>query len=654
MVPVRWKEDPKLGKWVSRQRDSHNEQHVTPERRARLNAIGFIWRASNCKANTDPELASFKRSELAPRQHGEVEDWLLHFGKLFNYKVKHGHTRVPQNYAPDPKLPIWVQAQCCERNRIGPDRRAMLQKIEFDFNQHLPGNQVAASDIVPEEEGDDEETWNHQFFKLVKFRYRHGHILVGRNEQERFTADATLPLLSTLDTDKWKNSKVIVANGKYSKRVGSVEKWKDGYVTVRLPGIGLTYRRPCDLYLDPVIDAALHEWVKKQRDLWNQGCLQAARKKQLQDYRFDLSRDSGSVESDSRYAIGKQKSMTRKGADDDRNAPPAAPHIQGLESKAEKGRLLARKFDRKQSPRRISPSLPTQASLALRAGQNSADPPTGLRPYAVNAVDAPGIDATDRTRISVPSNDTRQQPICAVSPGGTKRSANYSLSAGTMSGDGATGALPKSAADAFMGESMKKEHLARTPPSEQFGMHTTEAIGSNIPRVQTAATSSKLVIPIGDDGVGNHVNGKRHRGTTLATPLRKNATHSDDDPSLFMPTDQSTAMMPGFDSIGGPSRHPGPGQSPAPKDTASASHHVAASGWLQTVTPSPSQEIQAFRRENEELVTPPQLLPQPNPRFHIRKHGGRKRGHADEEERSFAAACRALVEKQLKRLKSQQ
>ncbi len=42
-VPVKWKENLKLGRWVGHQRELHREGHLPPEYRRRLEEIGFRW-----------------------------------------------------------------------------------------------------------------------------------------------------------------------------------------------------------------------------------------------------------------------------------------------------------------------------------------------------------------------------------------------------------------------------------------------------------------------------------------------------------------------------------------------------------------------------------------------------------------------------------
>ena len=68
---------------------------------------------------------------------------------------------------------------------------------------------------------------------------------------EKHMADAPYPLLSTLATEKWYQRKVIVSTGPLANHVGLVEKWGNGWVSVRLAGIGLHNRRSFELYLHP-------------------------------------------------------------------------------------------------------------------------------------------------------------------------------------------------------------------------------------------------------------------------------------------------------------------------------------------------------------------------------------------------------------------
>lgn len=49
-VPQVWNENPPLGRWVHRQRVAENKGELLPERKARLDAVGFEWSRRISKA----------------------------------------------------------------------------------------------------------------------------------------------------------------------------------------------------------------------------------------------------------------------------------------------------------------------------------------------------------------------------------------------------------------------------------------------------------------------------------------------------------------------------------------------------------------------------------------------------------------------------
>jgi len=83
-------------------------------------------------------------------------------------------------------------------------------------------------------------------------------------------ADSPYPLLSMLSTDQWYQRKVQVAVGPLQGRVGSVQKWGNGWISVKIPGVaGLHNRRSFELYLQDVDDnsnSSGSETTKKSQD----------------------------------------------------------------------------------------------------------------------------------------------------------------------------------------------------------------------------------------------------------------------------------------------------------------------------------------------------------------------------------------------------
>ncbi|OEU21563.1 hypothetical protein FRACYDRAFT_179907 [Fragilariopsis cylindrus CCMP1102] len=114
-VSKRYKEDPTLGLWVSRQRRHHKNDKLLPNRYALLNSVGFKW---------------------VGVVGGKVDNvkWMNMFQKLSAYKKQHKNTVVPKQYNKDPKLGRWVSKQrhFYSYNELHPERLALLNSIDFN------------------------------------------------------------------------------------------------------------------------------------------------------------------------------------------------------------------------------------------------------------------------------------------------------------------------------------------------------------------------------------------------------------------------------------------------------------------------------------------------------------------------------------------
>lgn len=67
----------------------------------------------------------------------------------------------------------------------------------------------------------------------------------------RTSSESPYPFLSTVSTDQWFQKKVIVSTGSLVNRAGRVEKWGNGWVSVRIAGVGVHNRRSFELFLHP-------------------------------------------------------------------------------------------------------------------------------------------------------------------------------------------------------------------------------------------------------------------------------------------------------------------------------------------------------------------------------------------------------------------
>jgi hypothetical protein len=102
------KQDPKLTRWVSKQRIRYKNNELLPKRLALLNSIGFKW-----------------------NRKGEFEQlWMGMFQKLITYKNLHKDTKVPTEYDEDPKLGNWVslQRKFYKNDRLYSKRLALLKR----------------------------------------------------------------------------------------------------------------------------------------------------------------------------------------------------------------------------------------------------------------------------------------------------------------------------------------------------------------------------------------------------------------------------------------------------------------------------------------------------------------------------------------------
>jgi hypothetical protein len=135
-VPLVWRADQPLSRWVRTQRERHLEGRLSPERIELLEKLAFRW------------------TQLS---HHE-EAWKAQFTRLLAFKKRHGHARVPQNFKPDIKLGRWVNQQRIHKRRgtLSRARAIKLGKTGFMW--------------------DPLEAARFEFFdKLCHYRKIHGH-----------------------------------------------------------------------------------------------------------------------------------------------------------------------------------------------------------------------------------------------------------------------------------------------------------------------------------------------------------------------------------------------------------------------------------------------------------------------------------------------
>ena len=149
-VPFTFYPNPKLGRWVSNQRQLYKRKDLSDERIEALERIGFEWRRPAGNRNDDK--------------------WLSRLAQLKEYKREYGNTLVPSTLIRDDgnkyrELAMWVVEQRTQyrllkegkqHSRLSDDRMSKLNEIGFIWSAQ-------------------EAAWEESFADLVEFKATHGH-----------------------------------------------------------------------------------------------------------------------------------------------------------------------------------------------------------------------------------------------------------------------------------------------------------------------------------------------------------------------------------------------------------------------------------------------------------------------------------------------
>lgn len=131
-VPQRWATG--LGAWLNTQRKAIKKDALSPERKARLDAIGV---------ESDPLNSQ----------------WESMFDELLAYKAKHGTVNVPINGTSD--LDAWVgrQRKAKKNGQLSSERIQRLEEIGFDWSPFA-------------------SQWENMFTELLAYKVRYGNVNV--------------------------------------------------------------------------------------------------------------------------------------------------------------------------------------------------------------------------------------------------------------------------------------------------------------------------------------------------------------------------------------------------------------------------------------------------------------------------------------------
>ncbi|MBW2544492.1 MAG: helicase associated domain-containing protein, partial [Deltaproteobacteria bacterium] len=198
-VPIKWNENPQLGRWVSYQRSQRRRNRLSESQIRCLESVKFNWNPKDTWNEMYASLLEFKnlyghcnvprgwllnpelsnwvnrqrrqyKAEQMDKEHikkleaiGFLWDirqniWEERFSELFLFKSTTGHCDVPDKWEENPKLSHWVgvQRQNYIKGKMNHERVTRLHEIGFVWEP------IDAS-------------WAERFSALIRFKELNGH-----------------------------------------------------------------------------------------------------------------------------------------------------------------------------------------------------------------------------------------------------------------------------------------------------------------------------------------------------------------------------------------------------------------------------------------------------------------------------------------------
>jgi superfamily II DNA or RNA helicase len=197
-VPLKWRDNAQLGRWVVKQRSKRAQ--LSSDRIARLDSLGFSWNTfedqweemysqlesykathGDCdvpqKWADNRHLATWVVTQRQAKRKGKLPGESVHrldslgfvweargtrweqmFGLLARYKYEHGNCNVPQNYSENPQLARWLSKQrsAMLQGKLIPSRQLKLEKIGVISNP-------------------PDAAWDKMFSALSEYKRKTGH-----------------------------------------------------------------------------------------------------------------------------------------------------------------------------------------------------------------------------------------------------------------------------------------------------------------------------------------------------------------------------------------------------------------------------------------------------------------------------------------------
>jgi superfamily II DNA or RNA helicase len=251
------KAEPELTKWAYTQRRKYHRGELEPERKAKLDSIGFIW-------------------SLAERQKKMREEtWGEMCAEFEKYPPNQRNGNLPVS---NKRLAVWSNKQRFDRKagRLSQERIQRLDQLGFNWEQQRR----------------ERRTFEQYLSEFAEFRAKHGHChvpikyrenprlgaLAGELRVQRKKGVLFAERIAKLDElgFMWSGAKKVMDDGLSEPcrtRFADLLRYKEVHGN-------------CDVPMHWKEDKQLANWVNQQRQLYKRGSLHATRVKLLEEAGF--------------------------------------------------------------------------------------------------------------------------------------------------------------------------------------------------------------------------------------------------------------------------------------------------------------------------------------------------------------------------------
>jgi hypothetical protein len=246
-VPLFSSNDPRLGRWVQKNRDSARHGTLCPKRRKQLDSLGFFWSAYE-------------------------DSWEEQYQKLNKFYTINRHSLVPPIYPEDQSLANWMihQRQRYNKRLIPTDQIEKLEALAFEWRT------IA-----------DDMNWAEQYELLRLYHQKHGHTNIKCTKND--------PLIKKLARWVKKQRERHLINALSADETAKLDelgfvwypskdvRWEQMYN--RLKNY-CAENRDCNVPRCHFADFSLGEWTMQQRKRYHDNDLLPEKKKKLDELGF--------------------------------------------------------------------------------------------------------------------------------------------------------------------------------------------------------------------------------------------------------------------------------------------------------------------------------------------------------------------------------